>query len=343
MNLPRYLITKFIYFFLLCSTTLTLLVTLVEFFEKVGRVQGNLQQLLTYSTLSLLPHFFTLIALSSWLAAGLLLWDCHLHHRWEALHLLGISPKHCVRMLAGAAIALSIGSFCMQEIFLGDLASAATVYKQTHLKQAATHTLVDEWLALGDSEFMHVEKLDLASGIVQDVTILSCTDNFTEFTHTHAANATLLDGTLTLAGGTITAGYSGTHAFSEPRNYTLPGLMAALSLKQPKTSALAELFTLLRARKRLGGGTLHAAFSRTLATLLAHLRPALIMLLTLVFFFLLGAMGFSPWIALVSYPLFAGFASFVEFGVAHGSPLLLLLLPYALCYALLHLGFKRLA
>ena len=320
-----------------------MLVTLVEFFEKVGRVQGNATELLTYSMLSLLPHFFTLVALGSWLAAGLLLWDCHLHHRWEALHLLGISPKHCVRILAWAAIALSLGSFCAKELFLGGLANAATTYKQTHLKLAPTHTLVDEWLALGTQEFMHVEKLDLASGQAQGITLLTCTDNFSEFTHTQAAHGTLSDGTLTLSDGSVTAGFSGTHAFSDARSYTLPGLEAALSVKQPKTSALAELYTLLQARSRLGGGTLHAAFSRTLGTLLAHTRPALIMLLTLVFFFLLSALGYSPWLALCSYPLFAGIASFVEFGVAHGSPLLFLFFPYLLGYFFLRWGFKRLA
>ena len=343
MNLPRYLISKFTYFFVLCSGTLTVLVTLVEFFEKIGRVQGSIGQLLTYSALSLLPHFFTLIALGSWLAVGLLLWDCHLHHRWEALHLLGISPKTCVRMLAYAAIALSLGSFCVKELVLGNLETVATTYKQTHLKQAPTHTLVDEWLAIGENKFMHVDKLDLSLGSGLGITLISCTDSFGEFTHTHAQHGTLRDGVLTLSKGTITEGFSGTRTFNDTRSYTLPGLNAALSLKQPAASTLGELYTLLLARRRLGGGALHAAFTRTFAALLSHLRPGLVMLLTLIFFFLLQSLGFAPWIALGVYPVFAGLASFVEFGVAHGSPLLFLFLPYVLGYFLMRFGFNRLA
>jgi len=345
MILPRYLAKKFLTYFILCAGSLTLLSNFVEFFEKLGRTPGGVISLAYYIFLNLTPTFFMLIPLCSWLAAGLLLWEFSSHERWQALHLLGISPTKPLLFLCLAGFALSIASFAGQEILFPGFVGKAQQYKELHLKHKQARTILNTWFSLGKNTFLHVAFVDMAKQEGEGLTLLRLNEHFALQERVQGAHFSLKNSKqeLIVHKARITTPQHGVHVYGEPLTLSLPELFVQLPLHTSTPSALKNLNTLMLATKQVQAKALRVELAATLGQLLGHARPLIVLAITLALFFVLAQYGAIAWLSLAAYPAFAAFASLCQFATAHGSPLLLLLLPYLLALTLLCWCYRKLA
>ena len=343
MILRKYILSKFFTYFFLTSTFFVLLFNLIEFFEKVARVNASLGTILTFIALNLIPSFFSVLPLATWLATCLLIRDLYQHNEWESLYLLGISPRACLTLLMSAGIALSALSFFGKEFLFFGAMNKPEAFKRIHLKHQSPQKLYNQWFVLEEGTFAHITFLDLAQSYGEGLRIVSMTNKFQMNHHiiSPTFNLDTKNHTLLIPKGTRFSFKRNAHIPLTDYHLKLPTLFAQLEMYTQSPSLFHLARTLITSHHLFTPATFQKELSLLLSRVLDHIQPFLYAILTFVLFFFLAPPQTLSWLlAISSFPVCLTVISFCQFLIAHGFSAWCILIPY-IFMALLFLLLRR--
>jgi len=179
MILPRYILTRFFANVFLINIGFTLLFNLIEFFEKMVRVQQTTTETILYFILlNLVPSFFENLPVASWLGSCMTIMQMEQQNEWEILQLLNIKLNKVFRLILIAGIALSIVSFVGKELITETMAKRAQQFKFAQFKQNRHKKLFNQWFALNHNRFSHFGYLDLQTNTGESLSIIELSPQF---------------------------------------------------------------------------------------------------------------------------------------------------------------------
>ena len=304
MTLTQYILKRFFSYVFFINTGLTLLFSLIEFFEKMMRVQqATIQSILYFIFLSIAPAFFENLPLASWLATCMLIKEMQQQNEWEIVAILNIPFKKILKSIFYGSALLAAISFFGKEFVSHNVSQRAETFKQKEFKQKQNNKIFNQWFWLKENVFCNFGYLDLKTQTGHKISIihlspqsiitkLICAQNFTINRKTKA---------IIIKSGTITK--VGRQKTITNKHFLLPSFFSQLNVtgQTPPLTRLASL--LIFEHGSLPSNVYQNLLYTFLQRILIHLLLILYPLLTITFFFLTNRQ--YRWaLILLPYPLF---------------------------------------
>ncbi len=179
MILKKYILKRFFLNFFSINIGITLLFSLIEFFEKMVRIkQATTGSIFYFILLSSIPIFFENFPVSAWLASCLTLKEMDQQNECTLIKILNIDIKKILSTVLIAGILISIFSFVGTEILTNEISKNAEQFKQKNLKQKVDKQLFNKWFMLDEKKFCHVQFLDIEKNEGRGLSILDLLPNF---------------------------------------------------------------------------------------------------------------------------------------------------------------------
>ena len=288
--LAKYIFKRFFLYVFSINAGLTLLFNLIEFFEKMVRVEHTTAATIAlFVALNLVPTFFENLALSSWLATCLVIKEMHQHNEWETLTILNISFFSVTRLFVISGILLAGFSFVGKEFVAHTASQAAETFRMKQFKHARNKKLYNQWFDLGTNTFCHINYLDLDTSEGSELQVLYLDASFTLKKVTTASTFTINKETNTVV--------------LPDNKLVLPSLFAQLYL-HAQTPSFAQMTQLLLTKSALPDQTHRTVLNSYLERIFSHTLLIFYPLLTMLLFFLFPLHPYARWIAiLITYPV----------------------------------------
>ncbi|MCK4265326.1 LptF/LptG family permease [Candidatus Babeliales bacterium] len=345
MIIARYLRTKLLTYFILINGTLTTLYSLIGFVEKLMRENSTIKNIAFFSLLNILPTFFELIPLSSWLATCLFIWELYQTSEWESLSILSLKPNKVITTLSFIGILLASISFLGKEVLIYPIIKNAEEYKIHSIKNEPDNKVFNQWMSLENNTFLHFDFLDLKTYSGSEITIFYLSENFVANKKIKASNfilnpekqiiflkqCTILD--LSNNDSTIKTNYK----------LQMPELFLHLKMFQGTTSLKKQIKNIILASELSSSYPLNQEAGKLLARLLSHIQPFIYILLTLSLFFLFYNYNWVKWMIItLPYPFILISNAFSEFMLQHNTSAIIVLVPYMLSFLFIYLCLYKL-
>lgn len=334
MILFRYVIGRYIRYFIVINTVLTLLFNLVDFFEKVTRLHhASLGMLAHFFALTFLPSFFDSFPLSGWLATCMLIKEFDQQREWETLQLMTIGYRQIMKPLCAVALVLTITCIVGKEGATLALAQQAESFKREHIKQQKEEILCNCWMQLGNHHYCHIGLYDKKEERGKDIVLFEANDQFivssiifapTFATHPH-------NQTITFESGIMLNQHN-----EQLKNYPaltldLPAFFTHCALTSQILSCAQLTTTLLFMNRYLSLSSLHS-LSHTLAKRLAFYADTLFFpLITYALFYTACLVHYQSLAVIIAvYPVFLVSTTLINWLIDKGLPAWLLAAQYLL-------------
>ena len=332
MIFTRYFFSRFFRHFFLINIFLTLLFTLIEFFEKLLRAShAGLYAIGYFLLLNILPTFFEYFPLSSWLATCMLIKEMLLQGEWESLSLLGVTKRTQLRLFFITGIILTLSSFVGKEYGAHQLTKQTEHIRRTVFKQQQSSTLYNRWFDLGSNKFCSMGTINMESGIGAQLTLLKLNDAFALEKMITAPTFSLLgkNNQIRFPQAKEYSAYSDTQRTLIDATITLPGITSQLTLASQHTPTLAHLVRHMIFASCATTTVRRTLLNQFLKRFLWHFQSLLYPLLTFLLFSLLYASPRFMWLSLFAvYPIATVVLSCVDMLVSKGFSPLFHLIPY---------------
>ncbi len=332
MTLARYLFFRLCMYFLILNSTLAILYNIVEFFEKIVRVQhATFHAVITFIGLNVFPTFFNLVPLSSFIATCLLVREIHERGEWHTIFLIGIHPRRIIKTLALGGLTLSIISFVGKEIVILPLTQKAETLKLKEFKGDINKKLYDQWFVHDNNIFTHFSFLDLKNKKGKNLSVLYLSPSFT-LEKTIVAPTFFIDTTnhnIILPSGVELKSESNIESKLVNGHLKLPDFFAYLTMHGGPISLKQDTYNLIVARSLSSTYPFNQELGSILERILKHLQPLFYVTLIFCLFFLFSHMPYFRWISiLLPYPFFVLFTSFCTFLIHHNASAIVVTIPY---------------
>jgi len=344
MTLARYLFSRLCLYFLILNGTFSLLYNIVEFFEKIVRVQhATFKAVITFVGLNVFPTFFDLVPLGSFIAAFLLVREIHERGEWDTIFLMGIQPRRIVKTLALGGLLLSGISFVGKEIVILPLTQKAEKLRLREFKGDIDKKIYDQWFAHDNNIFTHFSFLDLKANHGENLSILYLSPTF-EYKKTITAPVFSLDASshsLLFAHGTKISTQKSETLNLVNTSIKLPDFFAYLTMNTSTLSLKDHLSNLIVARSLSSKYPFNQEVGGFLNRMLRHLQPFLYVTLIFCLFFLFSHMPYIRWIIIaLPYPFFVISTNFCTFLIHHNASALVVTIPYLLAFLCIFLCMR---
>lgn len=333
----RYFFKRYFCYVGAIALLLTVLLTLIELFEKLMRVShASLPQIGIFLGLNSAPLFFDNCGVASWLAAGLLLREFFVHHEWELMMMLNINNKELLRLFALAGVILLSGVIISKELFVSSLAFKAEQFKIKYFKQKMPQLLVHRWIQLQEREFCYINTLDMETQHGQDMTFLRMSPDFSieQALLMHQFSVNPEQNQVVVKQG---ARFDTSSHQCKPIKQEIiktPQLFSQLTFDFQAPTIWHHYTTLMQTGKQLPVSVFHKMLHQLLKKLSSYIQILLYPLLTALLFMIWYAHERFRWIALlIAYPLFLSIDVLIDFLVSFGFSSWIVLAPYSLLIA----------
>jgi lipopolysaccharide export LptBFGC system permease protein LptF len=344
MVFARYFFNRFIRYFLVIAISFTLLLTFIEFFEKLLRVgHTTILTICYFLTLNFLPAFFGYVPISSWLATIFFVKEIIQQNEWDIFKMLGIKSDKLFKLFLGTGFIVMTFSFVCQESLVDSLSSKVETFKREQFKLKIPHTIINSWFTLSQTQFCHIGFYNLETNEGKQFLLIKLDKNFNpkKVLTAQEFRADLTEGNLTLCNVKQFQTLTGTEKEHRQFSITLPTLPKQLQL-QTKRPTLSETISYLFAQSTFFPTSfLHTLAADVLKRLLWYLQILLFPLLTFLLFVNLQKQSQVMWVAMLSvYPTFTMLEGVTDYLFKRGTSLAILTLPYC-CLILLILFLRR--
>jgi len=295
MILFGYLFRKLLLNSFAITIGLTFLFNLIEFFEKLVRVNNaSTSAILYFIALSLIPSFFENMTIGTWLGACMTLKEMDQQNEWETIQLLNIKKKSLYLFLLAFGLFMATISFFGKEFIALHLANKAEHFNKQEFKRTTRHR---QWFALNNNRFCSLQGTTFClfklsdNGTIDKVTT---TDNALfdpENKNVHLTHGTIIN--------------NKTHSKEQVDSYTLflPGLFSQQAIEKSTPSLGQLLTTILFDKSSLPPPLYNHLLYQLWKRILAHLLLILLPLLTFSLFFLFPYGSYKWLLFLLPYPL----------------------------------------
>lgn len=306
MIFTRYFLSRFFINIFSINIGLTLLLNLIEFFEKMVRVkQTSIETILFFIALNIIPSFFENMPLSCWLGSCLTIKEMHQQNEWNVVQLLNIGTKRIFALILIAGTTLMIFNFFGKEIVTQHITKKAEQFKQEKFKQSAHEKIFNRWFALNKA-FCHINYLDLKRKVGTQFSMLELSPNFKIKKVTSAQMFSISPETkeIIISEGTMLSTDAKKQRALYDEKLHLPSLFSQLKI-QGQALSLKQIFhVVIFDYKVLPKYVYHQLLYLFLSRFLIHLLLLLYPLLTFAFFLLFPYHRYYRWILIfVPYPL----------------------------------------
>ncbi len=334
MVFVRYFFKRYCYYAGTITLLLTVLLTLIELFEKLMRVShASLINIGIFLGLNAVPVLVDNCAIGCWLATGLLLREFYMHHEWELMMMLNINNKELIRLFVLAGCLLTSLVMVSKELFVSRLAFKAEQFKIKHFKQKAPQLLIHRWIQLSDNRFCHIGMLDMSINSGQNITLLTMSPDFSieQAFVGSSFSVDLETNRLVIEQGSSFDAQSHQCIPINQKAMNFPELFSQLSLEAQVPTAI-NLYTMLaHVHKQLPSAVVNKLLHQLLKIITTYFYVLLYSLVTILLFILWYSHNRLRWVALcVAYPLFLTTQALLDFLVAYGCSAWIELAPLAL-------------
>lgn len=322
MVFVRYFFKRYLCYAGAIALLLTVLLTLIELFEKLMRVShAKLLDIGIFLGLYSMPVFFDNCAIAGWLATALLLREFVVYHEWELMMMLNINNKELIRLCTYAGFFLMTIVVINKELFVSSLAFKAEQFKIEHFKQKMPHLLVHRWMQLQENQFCYLGVLDMSTGHGQDITLLTMSSDFSieQVVVAETFSIDLEHEQITIEQGNKfnTMPYQSTACIQE--TLSASQLCAQLKFDFQVPTAWHFYKTIMRAGKQLPNPVFNKLLFQLFKKLSSYIQILLYPLITILLFIGWHAHVRFRWIALLAaYPFFLTVDAASDLLVAYG-------------------------
>lgn len=338
MILARYLLRNYFWYFIAANTSFVFLHSVIEFFERIGTLQNTtIPILLQFVACNIIPNFFSLFPLGSWIACCFVLKECTDHERWNALQTLGIHPQRVQAVLVAGSIFLFVAGFVGKEYIAPSLALTSQAINARHFKKQNPRAIHQKWFRLNQHTFCYLAQFDMDTHEGANALLLFFNDKYVLTKKIYAYRYTIhsTSNTLHIEDGFCTNPVDSSSTLLHKEDIIVPELCEQLhTLGQPPT--FQELVRHLRYRDATRSDIqIRQEFSALLTRTLTPLQPTLLIALTTgVFICTLRSRGTKWMLMLCVYPIFVLVMSILSFFINNGAPPPLQLLPFIIGFGL---------
>ncbi len=169
-------------YFATLSIVLTIMVTLVQFFERIlSARQATLQDLIYFLAVDTLPTWISLFPIAIWLTTACLLREWQLRGEWDLMMMININPIKLLQLFIGLSCAISILLIILQESCTLHLAHLSNKFKHEKIKKNEQVLLVNKHLALSSTMFATIGSYDQISYSGDSLSFFEITPSFSSF------------------------------------------------------------------------------------------------------------------------------------------------------------------
>jgi hypothetical protein len=173
MVFEKYFLKRFFKYTLALSMLLALIVSFVEFFEKIVHAKLTaMQTILKFIGINFIPSFFELSSIACWLASCLLIKEFYQQNEWESFALLNIDSKTLLRLAFIAGFSVAGISLVCRELFVEKMIFNTEQFKMENFKQKSAQKIVNKWVEISPNIFAHFSMLDFSTNSGNDLFIL---------------------------------------------------------------------------------------------------------------------------------------------------------------------------
>jgi len=344
MVFVRYFFKRYCYYVVTITLLLTLLLTLIELFEKLMRVShASLSHIGIFLGLNAIPVLIDNCAVGCWLASGLLLREFYVHHEWELMMMLNINNKELIRLFLLAGCLFTTVVVVSKELFVCELAFKAEQFKIKHFKQKIPQLLVHRWIQLSDNQFCHIGMLDMNSSCGQNITLLTMSPDFLieQASIGSKFSVDLDENRLLIEQGSSFDAQSHQCIPINQKAMQYPELFSQLSLEAQVPTAIHLYTALACAHKQLPASVVNKLLYQLLKIITSYFYVLLYSLVTIVLFTLWYGHSQLRWVALcAAYPLFLMVQVLLDVLMAYGCSAWVALIPIVVVPLLAILTYK---
>jgi lipopolysaccharide export LptBFGC system permease protein LptF len=339
MVFVRYFFTRFFKHFFFVAFLLAMLFNLIEFFEKLMRVKhAQTASIMHFIGLNLIPSFFDLMPLASWLATCLLIRELYQQNEWDIIQMLSIGYKKIGKLFVIAGLLLALTSMVCKEYIVLPIAHESDRFKQETFKQQGTQKMVNSWMLLEDNLFCNFSLLDLSNYTGRDLLFIFVRPDFSIDQIITAPEFQLdaVNHNIFIKKGVRYQESENRSIKIENVSLNLPSFFSHIAMKIELPSLSNMIKNVVLTKKMLPDNVHNELLHQLLKFLLVHLQLVIypIFIFCLFVFFLN-----SPrirWAAiLVPYPLFITISASSDYAVQHGISALVGIVPYVVLIAII--------
>lgn len=337
MIFRRYFLKWFFLYSVSIAFLLGFLLNLIEFFEKLMRTSGtSLGTIVTFLTLRLLPSFFELLPVGSWLGMCLIIKDFIIEHEWETIQILGINRKSLVHIVFTAGLLLAIVALVTKEFFITPLSFKAEQFKAEKFKNVQRNFITNKWVCLNSSMIYHIGSLDVAQNHGWDLTAIYLSDDFSIEKIVTAPTFKLFPESESI--GFEKAILNHTHTNEQkviPQELLhVPQLFSLLKMDHASPSIINLSKNLIDTKKTIPWPLFNKLLFQLFKKITFFLQLLWYPLLTLIFFLLLENHKIYRWIGLLlPYPIILFSDALFDFLVGTGAAASFIFAPYVILFA----------
>ena len=331
MVLIRYILARSFIYVCSASLLLTLLFTLIELCEKMVHAQQvGVGAVLHLAQLNIIPSFFDIMPLASFIATLFLIKELYQQDEWAAIAMLSISQRNILRIFFGAGLTLCCIHAIAREKIALPLMAKAEHFKLVTFKQRIPQTLLNQWFMLDPTTLCSCDVIDTKTNAGTNLLIITMTPEFSPKQTIHAPVFSM---------DPTKKSISFPHGVSFDTETNLSTPLALTTMQLPSFFSQLDITTepplLKNIFKHLifNGHILpNPIKNQLLAKLFKQINESLLLLicplLTLCFFFLvMTRKGLFNLLPLLPYPLLLITSTAADAAVIHGAPAIVILVP----------------
>ncbi len=334
MIFRRYFLKWFFLYAVSIAFILGFLLNVIEFFEKLMRTSGiSLGTILTFLALRLLPSFFDLLPVGSWLAMCLMIKDFITEHEWHTMQMLGISHKILIHMVIIAGLALAAVTLVTKELLITPLSFKAEQFKTEKLKNLQRDFIANKWLQLNNQMICHIGSLDIAQNQGHNATVIYLSEDFSIEKTLTADEFKLIpeSQSLSMQQAHVIDAHANQLRMVHDQVLQVPQLCSFLEMEQHSPSIINLSESLISTKNSIPQALFNKALFQLFKKFIFYLQLLWYPLLTLILFLLLEKQAIYRWIALfLPYPIILFSDLFFDFFVGKGAAASIVFIPYAI-------------
>jgi lipopolysaccharide export LptBFGC system permease protein LptF len=339
MTFARYISNRFFAYVAFASISLTLIFNLIEFFEKMVRVNQTVDAIFNFILLNILPSFFENLPVAAWLAMCMLLREMQQQNEWEIAELLNIPSKKIFATIFMCTSFLAFLNFSGKEIFTRKISQKAEQFKQEKFKQNKNKKLFNQWFLLSENEFCHFQYLDLETEQGRELSIFKVSPRFKieKIRYAEIFRTKPKTNELFIESGSEIKTLKRKREEIIEKNIFMPCFFTQLHMKGRGPKFLHLINLVIFERKILPENVYNNLLYTFLNRILVHLLLILYPLLTLAIFFFFRHVGrYYRWILIFSpYPIFVVLSTITDTLMQMFCNGIFAFLPYVTMFSLL--------
>jgi len=322
MILEKYFLNRFLRYFVLMDLLLGFLFNFIEFFEKLTHVKSaQVQTILHFVSLNLIPSFFDLMPISAWLAAILIIRELSQQNEFEIMQILSIGHKKLFKLFAISGLCAAMICFAGRETFVSTLAAKSEKFKTEKLKNQPNQILLNKWIPIGDNTFCFLGSLNLETNIGKNFLILQMSPFF-DIKKTIAADAFCLNPKvqyIEMESGSICEIESNKQTVFKKYSLQMPSFFGNLRFIEEKNNLLSISRELIFFKNIVSEDTYNELLYKFLKHLFVYLEIILYPLLVLGLFVTFLKRSYFCWLSVfMPYPLIILASTISDKLVQHG-------------------------